>query len=197
MKAPAGRPGLDVLRGGERAAPRCRHLPAEARAAGRGPRAIKGRRAAGRAPPAGGARAAGGAQRLRLLINPGNRALPARHEGRSQGRRVGRPGVWPPSRGAPCAASAGEPEGPPTGRGARAVCRSCQHTSGAPRTLGPGDRAHALVRPFWGQFITLHNACRKRWEAHVYTDERELLSIPRESPSAGPAGSLLSRPREA
>lgn len=117
MKAPAGRPGLDVLRGGERAAPRCRHLPAEARAAGRGPRAIKGRRAAGRAPPAGGARAAGGAQRLRLLINPGNRALPARHEGRSQGRRVGRPGVWPPSRGAPCAASAGEPEGPPTGRG--------------------------------------------------------------------------------
>lgn len=34
MKAPAGRPGLDVRRGGERAAPRCRQLPAEARAAG-------------------------------------------------------------------------------------------------------------------------------------------------------------------
>lgn len=58
MKAPAGRPGLDVRRGGERPALRCSHLPAEeARAAGRGPRAIKGRQAAGRAPPAGGARA--------------------------------------------------------------------------------------------------------------------------------------------
>lgn len=152
MKAPAGRPGLDVRRGGERAAPRCRHLPAEARAAGCRPGAIKGRRAAGRAPPAGGARAAGGAQRLRLLINPGKRALPARHEGRSEGRRAGRPGLGPLSRGAPCAAPAGQPEGPATGKGSpRAVGRSCQHTSGAPRTPGPEARAHVpLARAFLG-----------------------------------------------
>lgn len=64
MKAPAGRPGLDVRRGGERAAagdraperaaPRCRHLRAAERAAGRGPRAIKG--------PAGGGEGAPGGQ---------------------------------------------------------------------------------------------------------------------------------------
>lgn len=53
MKAPAGRPGLDVRRGGERAAPRCRHLPAEARAAG--PRAAGDQR-----PAAGGEGAPGG-----------------------------------------------------------------------------------------------------------------------------------------
>lgn len=70
MKAPAGRPSLDVRRGGERTAARgpmrpSPPLPAAAtcpprcglRAAGRGPRAIKGRRAAGRAPLAGGAQA--------------------------------------------------------------------------------------------------------------------------------------------
>lgn len=90
MKAPAGRPGLDVRRGGERAAPRpaAATCPPRRGLRGRGPRAIKGRRAAGRAPPAGGARPAGGAQRLRLLINPGNRALPARHRGpRGRGAR--------------------------------------------------------------------------------------------------------------
>lgn len=67
MKAPAGRPGLDVRRGGERAAaggPERPSAPRPAaatcaqrsglRAAGRGPRAIKG--------PAGGREGAPGGQ---------------------------------------------------------------------------------------------------------------------------------------
>lgn len=70
MKAPAGRPGLDVRRGGERAAARGPERPSAPRpaaatcppsrglrAAGRG--RSKGRRAAGRAPLAGGAQAGG------------------------------------------------------------------------------------------------------------------------------------------
>lgn len=197
MKAPAGRPGLDVRRGGECAAPRCRHLPAEARAAGRGPRAIKGRRAAGPVPLAGGARAAGGALRLRLLINPGNRALPARHKGRSQGRRGQ---AWGATAFPGCPL-----------HGLRGRARGTAHRAGIPgRSAGAastlqglrGRRGQETGPMRWsglsGGSLSLYimpvgNAGRPMFTRM----SRELLSIPGESPSAGPAGSLLSRPREA
>lgn len=113
MKAPAGRPGLDVRRGGERAAaggpvrpgaaPRCRHLPAVAQAVGRGPRAIKGPAGGGEGAPGG--RSAGrraGLHGLRLLINRWKRALPARDgDGDGEGRRARvQAWVWPLGRGA-------------------------------------------------------------------------------------------------
>lgn len=87
MKAPAGRPGLDVRLGRELAAargpkrwgalrPAAATCPPPRGLRGRG--RSKGRRAAGRAPLAGGARAGGrGLHRLQLLINRWKRALPA------------------------------------------------------------------------------------------------------------------------
>lgn len=71
MKAPAGRPGLDVRRGGERAAARGPMRPSAPRPAAATCPPLHGLRAAGRGPraikePAGGQ----GCHRLGLLIKP-------------------------------------------------------------------------------------------------------------------------------
>jgi hypothetical protein len=104
MKAPAGRPGLDVRRGGERAAARgpvrpSAPRPAAAtcpsrrglRAAGRRPRAIKGPAGGGEGAPGG--RSAGrwaGASPTGLLINRRKGAIAPRVAMAEAGRQRAR-----------------------------------------------------------------------------------------------------------
>lgn len=144
MKAPAGRPGLDVRRGGERAAawgPVRRSAPRPAAATARqwrGPRAAGDQRAGGGGEGSPGRQSAGrrpGLHRLPLPINGRRRVRPLcrgwRWDGDGEGgRRECRLEVWLLGLGASpgvgpwctCVASVGMEEG-------GGSLRSCKHIS--------------------------------------------------------------------
>nr|CAI9711273.1 unnamed protein product [Rangifer tarandus platyrhynchus] len=101
------------------------------------------------------------------MAKAGGRACTLGGGGWAAGHPQGRaPGVHPawPERGW---------EGVGSDAAASVVRRSCKLIFKGQETV----KAHVLVDPFWGQFITLHKACWKRQDARVYVDEWELLSI--------------------